>query len=154
MNKLLMVVDSQIDFIGGSLSVNGAAEVMDALANYIHEYGGQYDYIPGGHSLSIGKPDATNSGQVTYLHTFDFIAGSTTVPHVDEDTLIFALNNYNLNPSTPHFVDITFTHRVILDADFEFTIEELQYQEFTDEELNNLTISIGQAGAAPEGENN
>lgn len=44
MNKLLMVVDSQIDFIGGSLSVNGAAEVMDALANYIHEYGGQYDY--------------------------------------------------------------------------------------------------------------
>ena len=117
-------------------------------------YGGQYDYIPGGHSLSIGKPDATNSGQVTYLHTFDFIAGSTTVPHVDEDTLIFALKNYNLNPSTPHFVDITFTHRVILDADFEFTIEELPYQEFTDEELNNLTISIGQAGAAPEGENN
>ena len=33
--KLLLLVDVQYDFINGSLAVEGAPEVMDALANYI-----------------------------------------------------------------------------------------------------------------------
>ena len=33
--KLLLLVDIQYDFINGSLAVEGAPEVMDALANYI-----------------------------------------------------------------------------------------------------------------------
>ena len=35
MRKLLMIVDPQIDFISGSLKVEGAKEKMDALADYI-----------------------------------------------------------------------------------------------------------------------
>ena len=33
MRKLLMIVDPQIDFISGSLKVEGAKEKMDALAD-------------------------------------------------------------------------------------------------------------------------
>lgn len=33
MNKILLIVDPQIDFISGSLAVEGAKEKMDALAN-------------------------------------------------------------------------------------------------------------------------
>lgn len=40
--KMLLVVDPQIDFINGSLPVNGAAEAMDALANYVDEHGADY----------------------------------------------------------------------------------------------------------------
>lgn len=32
MNKILLIVDPQIDFISGSLAVEGAKEKMDALA--------------------------------------------------------------------------------------------------------------------------
>lgn len=34
-NKLLLLVDVQYDFINGSLAVDGAPAIMDALANYI-----------------------------------------------------------------------------------------------------------------------
>lgn len=34
-NKLLLLVDVQYDFINGSLAVDGAPVIMDALANYI-----------------------------------------------------------------------------------------------------------------------
>jgi nicotinamidase/pyrazinamidase len=44
MNKLLLVVDPQIDFISGSLAIEGAAQVMEALANYIRQSDGQYIY--------------------------------------------------------------------------------------------------------------
>lgn len=35
-NKMLLLVDVQYDFINGSLAVNGAPKVMDALAEYIN----------------------------------------------------------------------------------------------------------------------
>ncbi len=41
-NRLLLIVDPQIDFITGSLSVSGAKEAMDNLAQYIHEHGKEY----------------------------------------------------------------------------------------------------------------
>ena len=37
MNRLLLIVDPQIDFISGSLAVNGAAKAMDALADYLYK---------------------------------------------------------------------------------------------------------------------
>ena len=37
MNKLLLIVDPQVDFITGSLPVEGAAKAMDALATYVKE---------------------------------------------------------------------------------------------------------------------
>lgn len=42
MNKLLLIIDPQIDFITGSLPVPGAAEAMDALASFIADHGGDY----------------------------------------------------------------------------------------------------------------
>ena len=42
MNKLLLIVDPQVDFITGSLPVGGAAEAMDALADYVKGHGDEY----------------------------------------------------------------------------------------------------------------
>jgi len=42
MKKMLLVVDPQIDFINGSLPVAGAAEAMDALAEYVKTSGDEY----------------------------------------------------------------------------------------------------------------
>ena len=39
MNKMLIIVDPQVDFINGSLPVNGAAEAMDSLAEYVKQHG-------------------------------------------------------------------------------------------------------------------
>lgn len=40
--RMLLVVDPQMDFITGSLPVNGAAEAMDALADYVDNEGNRY----------------------------------------------------------------------------------------------------------------
>lgn len=42
MNKMLLIVDPQIDFINGTLPVTGGAEAMDALAEYVKEHGDEY----------------------------------------------------------------------------------------------------------------
>lgn len=42
MNRLLLIVDPQIDFINGSLPVPGAEAAMDALAAYVAAQDGQY----------------------------------------------------------------------------------------------------------------
>ncbi|SFG30627.1 isochorismatase family protein [Prevotella sp. KH2C16] len=42
MNKLLLIIDPQMDFINGSLPVAGAAEAMDALAEYVENHGNEY----------------------------------------------------------------------------------------------------------------
>ena len=44
MNRLLLIVDPQIDFISGSLAVNGAAKAMDALADYLYKRDELYQY--------------------------------------------------------------------------------------------------------------
>ncbi|MBM6991905.1 MAG: isochorismatase family protein [Prevotella sp.] len=41
-NRLLLIVDPQIDFISGSLPVPGAADAMDRLAHYIDHHGSDY----------------------------------------------------------------------------------------------------------------
>ena len=45
MNKLLLIVDPQIDFIDGSLPVPGAVAAMDALASYLFVSASQYAEI-------------------------------------------------------------------------------------------------------------
>jgi nicotinamidase/pyrazinamidase len=42
MNRLLLIVDPQIDFISGTLPVPGAEAAMEALAAYVGEQGGSY----------------------------------------------------------------------------------------------------------------
>ena len=42
MNKMLLIVDPQVDFINGSLPVAGAAKAMDALAGYVKESDNEY----------------------------------------------------------------------------------------------------------------
>jgi nicotinamidase/pyrazinamidase len=44
MNKLLIIVDPQIDFISGTLAVEGAAAAMQNLAEYIRQSDGTYAY--------------------------------------------------------------------------------------------------------------
>ncbi|MDE6562561.1 MAG: isochorismatase family protein [Muribaculaceae bacterium] len=44
-NRLLLIVDPQIDFITGSLSVPGAVESMDVLAEYVVNYASKYNLI-------------------------------------------------------------------------------------------------------------
>ena len=44
MNRLLMIVDPQIDFICGSLPVEGATLAMDTLADFIRKHDGDYIY--------------------------------------------------------------------------------------------------------------
>ena len=39
---MLLIVDPQVDFISGSLPVPGAAEAMDALAEYVRMHGEEY----------------------------------------------------------------------------------------------------------------
>lgn len=39
---MLMIIDPQMDFISGSLKVDGAAGSMDALARYVKEADGEY----------------------------------------------------------------------------------------------------------------
>lgn len=43
--RLLLIVDPQIDFITGTLPVPGAAPAMDALAEYVNQYGSEYSLI-------------------------------------------------------------------------------------------------------------
>ncbi len=42
MNKLLIIVDPQVDFIQGSLPIRGAKEAMNNLASYINDHDGDY----------------------------------------------------------------------------------------------------------------
>ena len=42
MKKMLLIVDPQVDFITGTLPVPGAAEAMDALAEYVRAHGEDY----------------------------------------------------------------------------------------------------------------
>lgn len=44
MNRLLLIVAPQIDFISGSLPVEGAAQAMEGLANYLRKTDGLYTY--------------------------------------------------------------------------------------------------------------
>lgn len=44
-DRLLLIVDPQIDFITGSLAVDGAPEAMDRLAAYVDGNGGNYSCI-------------------------------------------------------------------------------------------------------------
>lgn len=43
--RLLLIVDPQIDFITGTLPVPGADQAMDALAEYVDESGKEYNLI-------------------------------------------------------------------------------------------------------------
>lgn len=44
-NKLLLIIDPQIDFISGSLACNGSDKAMDKLADYIVGTNGKYKLI-------------------------------------------------------------------------------------------------------------
>lgn len=45
MNRLLLIIDPQIDFISGTLIVPGAEQAMNALAEYVAEHGDNYSSI-------------------------------------------------------------------------------------------------------------
>ena len=42
MNKMLLIVDPQVDFVNGTLPVTGAAKAMDSLADFVRVHGNEY----------------------------------------------------------------------------------------------------------------
>ena len=44
-NKLLLIIDPQVDFITGSLPVPGAEMAMNALAGYIRSHNAEYTHV-------------------------------------------------------------------------------------------------------------
>lgn len=44
-NRMLLIIDPQIDFITGALPVPGAIQAMDSLAEYINRTGSEYSHI-------------------------------------------------------------------------------------------------------------
>lgn len=90
LNRLLLIVDPQIDFITGSLSVPGAEQAMDALAGYIQEHGSEYavciitaDWHPATH-MSFNE-----NGGIWPKHCVRFSQGAAIWPKVYDA----ALNN-------------------------------------------------------------
>ncbi|MCR4765466.1 MAG: isochorismatase family protein [Bacteroidaceae bacterium] len=85
MNKLLLVVDPQIDFISGSMAVEGAVQAMEGLATYIRERGDQYcykivttDWHPYNHC------SFTENGGVWPLHCVQNSIGAAIYPSLIE----------------------------------------------------------------------
>lgn len=44
-NKALLLIDCQNDFINGSLAVNGAIDIMDALTRFVEKHASDYNHI-------------------------------------------------------------------------------------------------------------
>ncbi|MGL5682139.1 MAG: isochorismatase family protein [Marinifilaceae bacterium] len=83
MNKLLLIIDPQVDFINGSLPVPDAAVAMDKLADYVTTHGDEYvykvitnDWHPANHcSFSV------NNGQWP-IHCQQHTQGAEIWPHL------------------------------------------------------------------------
>lgn len=45
MNKALLIIDAQVDFIYGSLAVSGSEDIMAALTRYVERFGSEYKDI-------------------------------------------------------------------------------------------------------------
>lgn len=83
MNKMILVVDPQVDFISGSLPVAGAADAMEALAEYLRTHGAEYavcaitaDWHPSSHMSFV-----QNGGQWPE-HCVAFSVGAAIFPSV------------------------------------------------------------------------
>lgn len=62
LQRILLIVDPQNDFINGSLSVPQAEEAMEALSAYVEAHGGEYNHIfvttdwhPANHCSFVGE---------------------------------------------------------------------------------------------------
>lgn len=74
-NKMLLIVDPQIDFITGSLPVPGAEDAMDALAEYIRTNHADYRYI------------VVTADRHPMRHISFRLEGGEWPPHCVEDTV-------------------------------------------------------------------
>ncbi len=85
MNRLIIVVDPQIDFISGSLSVNGAAEAMDALADYIHKENELYQYkIVTNDWHPLNHCSFQRNGGIWPMHCLQYSVGAAIYPGLIE----------------------------------------------------------------------
>lgn len=101
LNRLLLIIDPQIDFITGSLSVPGAEKAMDALAGYIQEHGSEYtvciitaDWHPATHISFNGH------GGIWPKHCVRFSQGAAIWPKVYEAALSDISNTHVLVKGT------------------------------------------------------
>ena len=88
MNRLLLVVDPQLDFISGTLPVPGATEAMNQLAEFTQNQNGAYvckvvttDWHPASHCSFV-----SNGGQWT-AHCVQNSVGASLYPAVEKALL-------------------------------------------------------------------
>lgn len=90
-NKLLLIIDPQVDFINGSLPVPGAAEAMDALAEYITRYGEIYSYIVvTGDRHPFGHCSFRSNGGQWPMHCVADSVGAAVWPKIMEALVPYA----------------------------------------------------------------
>ncbi len=129
MNKLLLIVDPQVDFINGSLPVPGAEEAMDKLAGYILAQDGTYrrkvvtlDWHPYRHISFVENGGEWPTHCVQYTHgasiwsaliaPLNTTAGELTILHkgTDPDTEEYSIFK---NPeSATKLKDIIAKHQI------------------------------------------
>ena len=81
--KMLMIIDPQVDFISGSLAVEGASSAMIDLARYIERHGDEYEVI--GVSLDWHPTDHSSfkdNGGIWPPHCVQHTVGATISPEV------------------------------------------------------------------------
>ena len=81
--KMLMIIDPQVDFISGSLAVEGASSAMIDLARYIERHGDEYDVI--GVSLDwhpTNHCSFKDNGGIWPPHCVQHTVGATISPEV------------------------------------------------------------------------
>lgn len=101
MNKMLLVVDPQIDFIDGTLSVAHANEAMENLGRYIQEHDGEYalkvctlDWHPSSHCSFV-----ENGGEWP-RHCVAYSMGASVWPAVFASLQATKGDNYFLTKGT------------------------------------------------------
>ncbi len=70
MNKVLLVVDYQNDFVNGVLGFEGAENLDDGITNKVNEYHNNGDIVIETHDTHVhGKYEETTEGRILPIHT-------------------------------------------------------------------------------------
>lgn len=96
-DRLLLIVDPQIDFITGSLPVPNAAAAMDSLATFVNEHGEDYSLI----CITCDRHPLRHSsfkefGGIWPSHCVESSVGAAVWPPLMEAILKLSSNTYLL----------------------------------------------------------
>lgn len=113
-NKVLIIIDPQLDFLeGGSLALNGAKGIMDDLTRYVEKYGNDYSTIimscdnhPLNHCSFETVRDENGNGGSLPPHCIQYSVGAAFYkPLMDAIINIAVKHNIQLNILPKGMVD-------------------------------------------------